>query len=113
MTKTGMLKDASSIYSGVGGGAYKVKQGVKPDDCQGNKFSLGLLWPELAFWHWVETGEIANPCRPTSEVSRFEAPPGPFFLCNPGPLRSHRTGTLSLQNALSRAEEDSSGESLA
>lgn len=74
MTKTGMLKDASSIYSGVGEGAYKVKQGVKPDHCQGNKFSLGLLWPELALWCRVETGEIANPCRSTSEVSRFEAP---------------------------------------
>lgn len=27
----------------VGGGAYEVKQGVKPDCCQGNKFLLGLM----------------------------------------------------------------------
>lgn len=57
-----------------GRGTYKVKQGVKADNCQDNKFLLGLLWPELALWLQVETGEIANPCWPTFEVSRFEAP---------------------------------------
>lgn len=27
---------------------YKIKQGVKPDNCQGNKFYLGMMVGQLA-----------------------------------------------------------------
>lgn len=52
LSRPGVLEDASSTYSeavrwrrgaGGGGAPYKVKQGVKPDNCQGEKFLLGLM----------------------------------------------------------------------
>lgn len=41
-----MLGDSSSAHSGALGSwekSYKVKQGVKPDNYQGNKFLIGLM----------------------------------------------------------------------
>lgn len=46
LASVGMLENASCTYSGaVGSGgekSYKVKQLVKPDNCQSGKFLLGL-----------------------------------------------------------------------
>jgi len=49
-----MLEDASSGYSGTVGGegeSYKVKQGGKSDNCQGNKFLLRLMMGRPSLWH--------------------------------------------------------------
>jgi hypothetical protein len=55
-----------------------VKQGVKPDNCQGNKFLLELILGDPALQHHIGSGEVANYC----------SLPQNFFH-NPGPLWSH------------------------
>ena len=60
---------------------YNVRQGVKPDTCQGNKFLLGLMVGQLASWCQVGGEEGAN-----SSIIRaigVEAPLGPssVILC--------------------------------
>ena len=62
LVRAEVLEDASSAYSGVavlGRGwkeHYKVKQGVKPDNCQGNTFLLVLIMKQPHFmatgWEW-------------------------------------------------------------
>lgn len=46
------------------GKPYEVRQGVKLDNCQGNKFLLGLMVGQLTLWHEVEKGKVANSCHP-------------------------------------------------
>lgn len=48
----------------AGVGALKVKQGVNPDSCQGNKFLLGLMVAKPALWCQAGSGEVANHCGP-------------------------------------------------
>lgn len=56
-----------------------LKQGLKPGNCQGNEFLLGLMRGELDSWYQVEVGEVANFCRP------HEGGIPPPFLHNPRP----------------------------
>jgi hypothetical protein len=42
--------------------SYKVKQGMRPDNSQGNKFLLGLIVG--TFWRQVGGGEGASACCP-------------------------------------------------
>lgn len=53
---------------GDGGGDGKklnsVKEGVKPDKSQGNKFLLGLIVGQLTFRHQTGRGEGTNACHP-------------------------------------------------
>lgn len=46
------------------GEPYKIKQGVNPDNCQDNKFLLGLMFRDPALWCQVGKWEVANSCRP-------------------------------------------------
>jgi hypothetical protein len=41
---------------------YKVKEGVLSDNCQSNKFLLGLMLGELTLWYHAGRGEGANAC---------------------------------------------------
>lgn len=65
-----LLEDALSTYLGVIGSRrrnpYKVKQGMKPDTCQGNKFVLGCTNDDGAAGFMVPgwEGEGANSCCP-------------------------------------------------
>lgn len=46
LIRTGVLEDTSSVYSGAvseGGKPYNIKQGVRPDKCEGSKVLLGLI----------------------------------------------------------------------
>lgn len=49
-----VLEDASSSHSGAVGSQrkrpYTVKQGVKADNCRGNKFLPGLMVRDPALW---------------------------------------------------------------
>lgn len=67
----------------MGEGAYKVKQQVRPDDCPGNKFLLGLIVRGASFM--VEREESDKTFNFIFEVSRLDQKEG-----NPGPLQSHR-----------------------
>lgn len=49
-----------SISRGCREGLYKVKQGVKPDNCQDSKFLLGLMARELVLWHQLGNTKVAN-----------------------------------------------------
>jgi hypothetical protein len=64
LARGGVLEDDSSTYSGHCGKANKVKQGVKPDNCQSSKFLVGLLVEELALFHQVGKWEVANSFHP-------------------------------------------------
>lgn len=74
-----LLEDALSTYSGVIGSRrrnpYKVKQGMKPDTCQGNKFVLGCtnVMVQLALWCQVGKGREPILAVLIFEVSRIEA----------------------------------------
>jgi hypothetical protein len=76
-----MLRDCRVL----GRNPYQVKQGVKPDNCQGDTFLQGLMVGEAALWCQVGREEVANSCL-MFEGSTVEAPLA--FLHNPGPLRS-------------------------
>ena len=57
-TRSRVVEEASLAY--LGAIDYKVKQGLKPDNCQGDKFLLGLMVGKLALWHQVGSREVAN-----------------------------------------------------
>lgn len=54
LVRAEVLEDASSSHSGAVGSQrerpYTVKQGVKADNCQGNKFLPGLMVWDPALW---------------------------------------------------------------
>lgn len=67
LTRSGVLEDASSAYSRVGrprGKPSKLKQGVKPGNCQGSEFLLGLMLGEPASWHPIGSREGASAGHP-------------------------------------------------
>lgn len=59
-----VLKDTSRGWGVEGRESYKVKEGVKPDNCQGNKLLLGLMVGEPTLHGEVGSGEGANSCYP-------------------------------------------------
>jgi hypothetical protein len=52
LARTRVFEDVSSTHSGsvecVSGQPYKIRQGVEPDNCQGDTFLLGLMVGEPA-----------------------------------------------------------------
>lgn len=40
--------------------SYEVKQRIKPDKCQGNKFLLGLIVGKLDLWYQVGSRNVVN-----------------------------------------------------
>lgn len=63
LSLTEVLEDTSSAYLGGRGSEeekpYKVKHGVRPHNCQGSEFLLGLMVGQLTFWLQVGRGEGA------------------------------------------------------
>lgn len=52
VVRAGMLEDASSGGAGAEvDEPYKVKEGVLSDNCQSNKFLLGLMVGKLILWY--------------------------------------------------------------
>lgn len=98
LTRSEVLEDVSSTYSRVGrprGKPSKLKQGVKPSNCQGSEFLLGLMLGEPAFWHPIGRQEGASAGHPHLRYLGLELsstlPP-----TNPGSLWSHTWAPLFL-----------------
>jgi hypothetical protein len=74
---TGVLEGALSTYSGAVGSRrrrpYELKQGMKPNNCQSNKFVLGLMVGQLALWHQVGRGREPTLVVLIFGISRIEA----------------------------------------
>ena len=65
LSVTVVLEDTSSAYSGSRGSEegkpYKVKQGVRPNNCQDSKFLLGLMVGQLTLWSRLGEGREPMP----------------------------------------------------
>jgi hypothetical protein len=73
-----VLKDASFAYSGAVCVCVcvcelqKVKQEATSDNCQGNKFLLGLMVGQPTSWNQVGRGEEANSSCPYLRYLRLK-----------------------------------------
>lgn len=83
LARTRVLEDTPSVYSGArgpsGGKLCKVKEGVRPDDCQGRKSLLRLTEGQLTSWGQVRRGAG------TRVETLFNPSP-----TEPRPMQSHR-----------------------